>query len=346
MEVNALDDAGGGSIERELHGPESSSKDVGEARGTAAVQAVVLANDVVGADGGRLGVVDVVGNRVDNGSVAHEGVLQSNAGACGAAHVVVHRDLVDLGSGSASFVGEDGVDLQRGAGGAQRGRNVLDGAGQRGASGLEIALKVLCGVYPLGGVFGGVVAAGTSASNVQIRLVANLPELKLALQRLASQRHCRLQSGPSGGVVRAHVELVRVAGAGRESAIGLEEALSDALPCARVGIGASAGCGGGQGRVVDGTIARVSTDANDNSTALEVGQVLHQVVGEGIGLALGSWTRQKISESVLVCFQESIMQLELTSKCRETNQLKRQAHIRVEEIGRHQRLRQQYRRRN
>lgn len=312
MEVNTLDDAGGGSIEGELHGPEGGSKDVGETRGAAAVQAVVLANDVVDAEGRGLGVVDVARNRVDNGSVAHEGVLQSNTRACGAVHVVVHRDLRDLGGGRAPFVGEDGVDLQLGARGAQRRSNVVDAAAQGRARGLEIALKVLRGVYPLGGVVGGVVAAGTSASNVQIRLVANFPKLKLAFKCFAGQRHRCLQSGPSGRVVSAHVELVRVAGAGRESAIGLEVALSDALPCTRVGIGTRAGCGGGQGRVVNGTIARVSTDSHDNSAALKVGQVLHQVVGEGIGLALGSYEKKTkySSQSMYVGFKDVIMQME------------------------------------
>lgn len=140
--MNSLDNASRSSVERELHGPESSSEDIRETRSTTAVQAVVLADDVFSINGGSLSVVDVAGNRLDNGIVAHQSVLQSNAGNGSTVHVVVDGNLSNLLRGIA-LVGEDVGNVQLGTRRAQRRSDVLEAVDKVWAGLVEVALKVL-----------------------------------------------------------------------------------------------------------------------------------------------------------------------------------------------------------
>lgn len=127
----------------------------------------------------------------------------------------------------------------------------------------------------------------------QVRLVAVLPSIRLALQGATSQRHGIEERLPAGRAVaaEAHVEAVR-------------EADAEAGPC-RVrlevrgadgdGRGVVWGAGGvdgadegrGLGGVEEGVVLGVAADA-DVGRGGEAGEVGEEVAGEGVGVGLVS----------------------------------------------------------
>lgn len=156
----------------------------------------------------------------------------------------MHRLL----SNSIGIVSELGVDLinrDLRPWRSHRREHVLDIVRHIWARLAQKALEALRRIQPLRHILSRRVRGSSSVGRIQVRLVAHLPDLELAAQGIAGQRHGCLERVEAGSVLRREVEVVGELGASGEVGVGFEEAGADALPrtgvCGLAAIG-SGGC--------------------------------------------------------------------------------------------------------